>query len=185
MTMIAPARSRASVQDTAAGLEIIVPARRNLFVTLFLGLWLCGWLIGEVVVPVAFFRGGSHAGPAVFTAVWFVFWTIGGGFTIYVFSWSLAGKERILVSRSRLSIKRELFGLGRLREYDRRHISDLRVSLNSYNPIDFRAGLQFWGVGGGVLAFDYGATTVRFGAALEEGEAKSVIAQIKARALHA
>jgi hypothetical protein len=183
--MVAPARPRASLQDTPAGLEIVVPARRNLFITLFLGLWLCGWLFGEIMVPASFFRGGPHKEPALFAVFWLVLWTVGGGFAMYVFWWTLAGKERILVSPSGLSIKRDLFGMGRIREYDRQHISDLRVSPNSYNPFDFRGGLQFWGVGGGVIAFDYGAATVRFGAALEEGEAKSVIAQIKARGLHA
>ena len=38
------------------------------------------------------------------------------------------GKERILVSPSGLSVKRDLFGMGRIREYDKQHISDLRVS---------------------------------------------------------
>src|SRR5437016_4138734 len=146
MTLVAPGRPRALLQDTPAGLEIVVPARRNVFITLFLGFWLCGWLAGEIMVPTSFFRGGPHKGSALFVAVWLVLWTIGGGFALYVFWWSLVGHERILLSPSRLSIKRELFGMGLVREYEKEHVRDLRVSPSPYNPFDFRAALQFWGV---------------------------------------
>lgn len=55
------------------------------------------------------------------------------------------------------------------------------VSPVPYNPFDFRAALQFWGVGGGLLAFDYGAATIRFGHGLEESEAKSFVAEMRSR----
>jgi hypothetical protein len=61
-------------------------------------------------------------------------------------------------------------------------MSDLRVSAPTLGNFDFRAGLQFWGIGGGVIAFDYGAATVRFGAGLDEGEAKSIVATMCSRA---
>jgi len=184
MTLVAPIRPRASFRDTSEGLEITVPARRNTFLTLFLGLWLCGWVVGEIMVPASFLRGGTHHGPVLVGAVWLVAWTFGGGCALYAFWWSLIGHERILISSLRLSIKRELFGRGRVREYDKAHVRDLRVSPNPYNPFDFRSSLQFWGVGGGILAFDYGAATVRFGAGVDESEAKSIVAQVKARGFH-
>lgn len=73
--------------------------------------------------------------------------------------------------------------MGRVREYDVQHVRELRVSPMPYNPFDFRSALQFWGVGGGLMAFDYGAATIRFGAGLEEGEAKSIIAKVKSRGM--
>jgi hypothetical protein len=164
------------------GLEIVIPAKRNWFITLFIGAWLCGWLVGEIMAPTSFLLGARDAGTRLFIVAWFVMWTIGGGFAIYIFLWSLVGRERVLVSSSLLTIKREVFGLGRLREYELAHVSDVRVSPRTYNPFDFRSGLQFWGVGGGAIAFDHGAATVRFGAALEEGEAKSIVARMRSRA---
>jgi hypothetical protein len=137
------------------------------------------------MVPISLFREGANGPPLPFAAVWLVAWTLGGGFALYVFWWSLKGRERILLTSSRLSIRRELFGAGRMREYDAAHIRDVRVSPTPSGPIGFRGGLEYWGIGGGVIAFDYGATTVRFGAGLEEGEAKSVVAQVKSRGLYA
>src|SRR3990172_2835179 len=177
MPLVAPAKPKATIVQNTQGLEIIIPAKRNWFVTLFLGVWLCGWAFGEIVVPTQFFARDAEPGALLFTAVWLILWTIGGGFALYVFFWSLAGRERIVLTTSRLAIKRKLFGMGRVREYDLAHVRDLRVSPSPYNPFNFRSGLQFWGVGGGVMAFDHGAATVRFGAALEESEAKSITEQ--------
>jgi hypothetical protein len=182
LVVVSPARPSASIAETSRGLEVVVPARRNWFITLFLGAWLCGWAMGEVLVPANFFARDADAGAKVFAAFWLVGWTLGGGFALYVFFWSLVGRERILLGPSMLSIKREVFGMGRLREYELTHVRNLRVSPSAYNPFDFRSGLQFWGIGGGSIAFDYGAGTVRFGAALEEGEARSIIERMRSRA---
>ncbi len=37
---------------------------------------------------------------------------------------------------------------------------------------------RLWGFGGGPIVFDYGASTVRCGAALEEGEASMLVQQL-------
>jgi hypothetical protein len=116
LAIVAPAKPKASVNDTPEGLEILIPARRNWFVTIFLGFWLCGWAMGEFMVPATFFTQGGDPGAILFTAVWLAVWTVGGVFALYIFWWSLVGRERILLTPSTLSIKRELFGMGRLRE---------------------------------------------------------------------
>lgn len=181
LAVVEPAKPKAIVADTSHGLEIVIPAKRNWFLTIFLGFWLCGWAMGEIMVPLAFFSGDLDHAALVFTAVWLVMWTVGGGFAIYIFLWSLAGRERVLISPAILSVKRELFGFGRVREYELAHVSDLRSAPSTYNPFDFRSGLQFWGIGGGTVAFDHGASTVRFGASLEEGEAKSLVETLRSR----
>lgn len=182
MAVVSPAEPKATIEESSRGLQIVIPARRRWFVAAFLGVWLCGWATGEVMVPTTFFAHNAHADGNLFLAIWFVAWTIGGGFALYIFFWSLVGHERILLTPSTLSIKRELFGMGRVREYELAHIRDLRVSPSSYNPFDFRSSLQFWGIGGGVIAFDHGAATVRFGTALEESEAKTIVERVRSRA---
>lgn len=182
MALVEPAKPKATVTETPRGLEIVVPAKRNWFIILFLGVWLCGWAMGELMVPRSFSSNTPDPGALLFVGAWLVLWTIGGGVAIYIFLWSLVGRERVLVSASRLAIKRDVLGFGRLREYELTHVSDLRVSPSTYSPFDFRSSLQFWGIGGGVIAFDHGAATVRFGAALEEGEAKSIVARMRSRA---
>lgn len=182
MALVEPPKPKATTNDTSSGLEIVIPAKRNWFTTIFLGVWLCGWAMGLITVPLQFFSNDLDPEALLFTAVWLVIWTAGGAVALYVFFWSLVGRERVLLSPALLSIKRELFGFGRLRDYELTHVSDLRVAPAAYNPFELRTGLQFWGIGGGVIAFDHGASTVRFGAALEEGEAKSLVQTICARA---
>lgn len=136
------------------------------------------------MVPATFLRGDVPGAAIPFLAFWLLGWTFGGGFALYLFWWSLVGRERVLLTPSRLSIRRELFGFGRVHEYAREHIRDVRVSPTPYSPFDFSAGLRFWGIGGGIIAFDHGAATVRFGAGLDESEAKSIVAQFVARGLN-
>jgi hypothetical protein len=180
VAVVSPARPKASIQESSRGLEVIIPARRNWFLTLFLGFWLCGWAVGEVMAAATFLAPDADAGPQLFLIVWLVGWTLGGGFAIFVFLWSLMGHERVQLTSSMLSLKHELFGIGRLREYELHHVRDLRVAPSPYNPYDFRSGMRFWGIGGGTIAFDHGAATVRFGAALEEGEAKKIVERLGA-----
>ena len=37
------------------------------------------------------------------------------------------------------------------------------------------------GIGGGLIAFDYGAKTFRFGAGVEEAEAQGIVTRLKSR----
>jgi hypothetical protein len=185
MAVIAPARPRGSVQEGPEGLEIVIPPRPNWFRTLFLGAWLCGWAVGEFMVPTTFLSRDLEPEARMFAMAWLAAWTLGGGFAIYAFLWSIFGRERVLLTPLSLRIKRDLFGTGRVREYELIHIRDLRCAPAIYNPHDFRSGMQVWGIGGGTIAFDHGSATVRFGAGLEEGEAKAIIERMRSRALFA
>jgi hypothetical protein len=40
--------------------------------------------------------------------------------------------------------------------------------------------MSFWGIGGGLIAFDYGAKTFRFGASVDESEARDIVSELKA-----
>lgn len=182
MAVIEPAKPKAVVAETPSGLEITVPAKRNWFITLFLGFWLCGWAMGEIMVPAQFFSPDLPPEIMLFTAAWLAAWTLGGGFAIYVFLWSLVGKERILLSPSHLSIKRDLLGWGRQREYELVHVHHLRVAPSHHNLFDFRSSLQFWGIGGGLIAFDHGSATIRFGASLEEAEGQLIVDRMLSQA---
>ena len=60
-------------------------------------------------------------------------------------------------------------------------ISSSSVAQVGFNPLDVSSSLQLWGIGGGVIAFDYEARTIRFGAGLDEAEAKEVVTAITQR----
>jgi hypothetical protein len=47
--------------------------------------------------------------------------------------------------------------------------------------MDITSALQLWGIGGGVIAFESGGKTRRFGTGLDEAEAKQVLESLKRR----
>jgi hypothetical protein len=181
MAKVIPSKERAIISTRPNGLEIVIPSKKNIFLILFLSAWLVGWAVGEVSVPTQFIKGVKDTSALIFLSAWFIAWTIGGGFTIYIWLWNISGKERITINNLSLIVKRELFNHGREKEYEITHISNLRVSAQPFNPFNFSASLQFWGVGGGVLAFDYGARTYRFGSGVDEAEANHIIERIKSQ----
>jgi hypothetical protein len=67
----------------------------------------------------------------------------------------------------------------RRRTFAGRDVADLRVATSAPNMFDPRFMFAAWGIGGGAIAFDYGARTHRFGASLDEAEAKQLIPRIQ------
>lgn len=181
MAKIQPHHSRITVTDTSQGLRIIIPYSRSWFVIFFLGFWICGWVVAESMVSSQFLRGDAPPEGEWFMLAWFVVWTVGGMVAIYALLWQVVGKEIVTVRGQILTTRRDIGGFGLGKEYDFVQMRDLRVEPVGFNPLDFSAALQLWGIGGGVIAFDYGARTYRFGVGLDEAEAKEVVTAIKQR----
>jgi hypothetical protein len=181
MAKITPSASRVTVTDGPGGLRLLIPAKRNWFLILFMGFWLCMWALGEVMVPTQFLNGEIPGMAVIFLLAWFGAWTVGGAFAIYSWLWNLMGREIITVHGRALTTRRDIGGYGFDKEYDLSQVRDLRVSGLGSNPSDFSANLQFWGLGGGLVVFDYGAKTYRFGVGLDEAEAKLVAGKITER----
>ncbi len=173
--------SRITIADTAGGLRIAMPGRRSWSVMFFLTLWICGWAVGEVMVFRQFIQGDAPPVGELFMLTWLGVWTVGGAVAIYAWLWQVMGKEIVMVHGQTFAIRRDIGGFGFGKEYDVVQMRDLRVQQPGFSPIDVSASLQLWGVGGGVIAFDYGSRTYRFGAGLDEAEAKQVMTAIKKR----
>lgn len=181
MAKIEPADSRITITDTSQGLRIVMPCRRSWLVICFLGFWICGWGVGEIMVTRQFLDGDAPPEGELFLLAWLGVWTLGGVFAIYAWLWQVMGKEMLTVHGQTFKTRRDIGGFGFDKEYDLVQIRDLRVGHLGVNPLDFSSILQLWGVGGGVIAFDYGARTYRFGAELDEAEAKQIVTAIKQR----
>ena len=183
-------------------LRLTIPSSKNYFILFFLGFWLIGWVVGEVIVGWVFISGivgqlfnssdvgmfgiTGFIGSMLFALVWLVAWTISGGLAIYSFLWQLVGKENIEVRFDRIKIQRAIFGFEPTKEYLATHIKNLRVApLMLHNAIDdwFRPR-GFWRAPSGLLAFDYGSKTFRFGDGADEAEARQILEKIIARFPH-
>jgi hypothetical protein len=179
MAYVQPASMRSTVIPEPNGIKIVIPAKRNWFILLFLSFWLCGWAVGEFTVPFEFLKNDTPSEAILFSLAWLGMWTVGGGFAIYAWLWQVKGQEIITLTPTALLIKRSLFGYGRQKEYGVQHLKNLRVAAQGFNPFDFSSAGQFWGISGGTIAFDYGAKTYRFGVGLDESEANQLVSQMK------
>ncbi len=173
-------KMRSTITGGPEGLEIVIPARRHLLALLFLGVWLVGWLVGEMTV-IAHVFSGRATGPEAILLLWLIFWTSGGVLAASVWLWMLVGKERVLVGASTLRVKRDMLGLGWTRVYELCKIRNLRVAPQPIGPRDMGVALRVSGLAGGVIAFEYEGKTIRFGAGLDEAEAHMIVGRMKQR----
>src|SRR5262245_55479617 len=125
MRVTPPAR-RSIVREGMEGLGIVFPARRNILVLLVIVPWLGGWAMGATVAARQVAFGTLPAGARAFLIFWLALWSFGGGAVIYTGLWMLAGKEIVSLRSSVLAIRRDVFGLGRTREFDLLQVSSLR-----------------------------------------------------------
>lgn len=181
MTMVPVPADVAVTAETVDGFEVTMPARRNIFALCFLPLWLVGWVFGEVAVSHELLTATSLDPQRLFLVVWLAGWTLGGGFALLIWLWMLAGRERVVLGHAALSVGRELFGLRRVKDYDLASVRNLRAGVVPGSAFATPAAARFAHVIGGSLQFDYGSKTIRFGASLEEAEAKRLCATFLAR----
>jgi hypothetical protein len=177
MSLEIPAQPRSTFEEGPSGLLITIPAPRNIFAMLFLPAWLVAWWVG--------FRSAiSELLTAVpgtaFLAVWLLGWTVGGVFAAVTFFWMLVGHERIVADTGVLAVSREIFGLSRKHEYRAADIRRLRVSTQPARTWYGGTRTDYWGWNSGLVAFDYGAKTVRFGA-VDEAEAAWIVERVGKR----
>ena len=65
-----PPASRLKFLDNGSLLTIEIPSKRNWLLILFLGFWLCGWLVGELMVPAQILSGKGARPAMLFSIAW-------------------------------------------------------------------------------------------------------------------
>jgi len=171
-----------SIKDIESKLFISIPSKKHWFLTIFLGVWLAAWVIGEIVVGEIVVRtifgnkvlDSSVAGTFI---LWLGIWTVGGVFAIYTFLWQIIGREEIEVTSYSIKISQVILMFRRSKEYASEYIKNLHISPIQM-PIWFRSWV-YWGIGGGIVVFDYDKRTIRMGSGIDEAEGKQIIAEIQ------
>lgn len=175
---ITPSEPRHTVEDTGDGLRFNIPSPKRWYQILFLGFWLLLWVgIGSQFVFSIFLRMSA----GLFSVIWSIGWFLATGYAILVLSWQLVGMEVIDVDPQGIRTRRQVFGVGRTREYDGDHIRQLRASPMTYSAFNRSQSFESLGLAGGQIAFDYGAKTIRFGGGIDEAEARMIVESITQR----
>jgi hypothetical protein len=137
-------------------------------------------VFGEVNAAREILRHDVPWFGSAFMLVWITMWTIGGGVALWTWLWFTTGRERIRLRPDALVVRREVLGLGRAREFEITRVRHLRVV--PLTPDPWNAAMRNrWGVGGGPIAFDYGAKTYAFGSGVDDAEARDLVARLMAR----
>lgn len=181
---IKPYSERHTTDDLFDSLRITISSKKQWFQILFIGFWLVGWASGELFAARVLIDGIGFGGIDLFIIAWLGMWTIGGGFALYTLLWQLLGRETILVSSSGVTTSRSILGLSLFhKKYASKYIKDLRVSasISSNYIYGWSRSSRFYGLGGGLIAFDYGAKTMTFGIGIDEAEAKQILLKIQQR----
>ncbi|MCP5098979.1 MAG: hypothetical protein GY943_25790 [Chloroflexi bacterium] len=166
---------RHTVDFSGNQMIITIPARRQWLQILFLTAWLYGWMLGELSAIDNLIWGVVNS----FRLVWLTFWTIGGFFVLTTIVWQLAGKEVITVDTVGMQITSGAFGVCWTKQYSAVEIQYFRFSPDPLSTYSRKRGLNYWGVIGGVIAFDYGSKTIRFGSGINKAEAKQIIKTVQ------
>jgi hypothetical protein len=161
------------------GSEIHISSPKNIFMLIFLPIWLTGWTIGGVVTIGVLVTG--KAKEAWFLVIWLCGWIVGESFALYTFLWGLFGFEVITVEFGNLKIKRSILGYGPSKNYEISKLSNLRAS-GFFGPMmSWSSGMAYWGLSGGTIAFDYEGKTKRFGISLNEDDSNQLVEALKTR----
>ena len=100
---------------------------------------------------------------------------------MYTWLWNVMGQEIINLSNTELRHVRRLPVFQRSKEYDLSAVSKLRVQAQDSSRFSMHNAMEFWGISGGSVVFDYGHSTHKFGAQLDEAEANHIVTIIKQR----
>jgi hypothetical protein len=165
-----PSRSRIRIAKEIGGLGITISARRHWGIILFLGVWLCGWAMGETFALKTLLTGHFHddgVGGPIFLSVWLTIWTVGGIAAWYLWLWCLTGEESIVIGRDAMSLRRTVLGMGRTRLVRMRALRGVRAIAGATSGFD-----------GGRVVVETDGAPVKFGVDLTESEAEYLLGAI-------
>jgi len=158
-----PNHTATSIEETPESLRIVMPVPRAGCVAVFLGVWLTGWLFGEVSAIGALFQMGSLLNPgALFLVVWLTGWTAGGAVAAGVLAMTLGGLEIVTFTDAEVDRRAEAFGRGLNWRFEMADVTNLRKTADTNGAKSF-------------ISFDYRGKTVRFGTGLNETEAERAV----------
>ena len=184
---IKPPTPRHSSHQTDEGLRIILPSKKNFLLIFWYGLWLIMWIFmtGSITFFLTFFILSAikenNSGMWIFAMfiTFMLLFLLGIGLpAIYQFFWQLTGKEIISINSAIMSVTKQIFGWKKVYEYGIMDMKDLRAS-TPQQDLFARVKILQYSKQNGMIAFDYGAKTFRFGLDIDEAEAKQIISEIQ------
>lgn len=172
--------NRLIINQYPEGVEVIISARRSPFVNVFLLVWMIVWSIAEIEIigNLLDYEGET---PDAFMVFWACGWTLSGLLAAFIWLWNMKGREIVRISEHELIRSREYVFFSRSKKYATELITNLGLTDNSPYALEMGGGMEFWGLSGGKISFNYGPGIYKFGLGIDESEATRIIEVIKLR----
>lgn len=181
-----PYPSRAIINDNSDGVDIIIPAKKNLFVLV----GACAWLFVSFYFGLfvsANLLGIGAAGARVFVYIFLSILVIQGIFAVRKLWWNLAGKELIHVAQGVITIQRKGDWFKRTKSYDLAQCTNFcaaEVAMPVYHYNNRTAAMLSKKPNPGTISFTYDVVdTIQFGDYLPEAEANYILERLHAKKL--
>jgi hypothetical protein len=185
MAFVEPYKPRAKIAEVENAVHIEIPLRPKDFMAWLAWSLLTAFLLLAWSAPVAIAFQLTKASPQekpprLFTALFITVWLLIAVLLGMAWCQMTFGREIITVTPQELTFWQRPFG--QRRRFRLAEVKNFRVLEDVFaifaNPMRF---WWLWHFFPGVLAFDYGAGTVRFGTNLEPAEARQIVALLKER----
>ena len=165
------------VEQTPEGELVRIRARRQVFVLLFLPVWLAGWTFGGVA---AITQLAHQFNP--FLCFWLCGWAVGWVFVTVTLCWMIFGSETLRIVDRDLELGLRIGPWTRRKVYQGSRITGLRASAQNDPFAAFRLSGPFMrNAQGGAVQFNYGARTIRAAVGLDEAEGELIVERLRAR----
>jgi hypothetical protein len=179
-----PYKGRATVSELRRGFSISIPSKRNWFIIVFMTGWLGGWLMGEIFalgIVFGLIQGQDTDFGSFFVIFWLIAWTAGGFFAIKSLLWMIGGKEILIFEDNALTIDKKGFLFYSPKTYNLKEVKNFEINFPArFNGLFGNNSNRSWNINGeGILKFDYGLKTIKFGEGLDEAEGKYLLEMIK------
>ncbi len=157
------------------GFKVVLPVKVDRFRRFLHLVWFVVWLAGEAAL-VAGLRGMLPMPPLpqpVLLAFLAAF-TAAGIFVLYRLLWYMAGRETYVVRGDRLEVRREIWGIGHTRAFERSSIRKIRGRRLNYEVVYPSYGRMFIGHGNGEILIEQEGEAHAYGKGLKEEEARTL-----------
>lgn len=162
-------------------LYVKVPSEKNWLSLIFGLVWLGAWAyMGIQASEAVLFSPDSMANASpeglflnIFPIIWIILWTFGGLFIAFALLWGFFGKEELIFTQSRVTLKKNILGFGIVKQMERAQVKDFRFE--PARPQTTRNGFRAWGLVPGKVKFDYGMKTRSLALGVDDAEAKYLV----------
>jgi hypothetical protein len=169
---VQPVRYR--IEETSGRVRIIIPRKWSwsVFVVMPLELSLFAFFAYMLfrIVFSALVTSGPIL-PRIFITLFSIVWLSLFSRVVFPWFWNLGGRHILFIDNSSLTLRRELFGLGRTQTFDARSVSRWR-----YVSEQVRGKQPTLPSG---FVFDFGGKEIRVGTSMDEAEVKLLFAEIR------